>query len=77
MMRLIAAGLLAITAATGVVAAQKPTFKLPADRLYVFHAGPRSGCPGVDWYIVAEVGDILTGFVRPLGGSLPMFKGKT
>jgi hypothetical protein len=62
MMRLIAAGLLALTAATGVATAQKP-FKLPAGRLYVFHSGPTSGCPGVDWYIVAEVGDTLTGFI--------------
>jgi hypothetical protein len=37
MMRLIAAGLLALTAATGVATAQKPPFKLPAGRLYVFH----------------------------------------
>jgi hypothetical protein len=63
MMRLIAAGLLALTAATGVATAQKPPFKLPAGRLYVFHYGPRSGCPGVDWYIVAEPGDTLTGFI--------------
>ena len=62
MMRLIAMGLLALTAATGAATAQKP-FKLPAGRLYVFHSGPRSGCPGVDWYIVAEVGDTLTGFI--------------
>ena len=62
MMRLIAAGLLALTAATGVATAQKP-FRLPPGRLYVFHSGPRSGCPGVDWYIVAEVGDTLTGFI--------------
>jgi len=61
-MRLIAAGLLALTAATGVATAQKP-FRLPAGRLYVFHSGPRSGCPGVDWYIVAEAGDTLTGFI--------------
>jgi acyl dehydratase len=63
MMRFIAAGLLTLTAATGVATAQKPPFKLPAGRLYVFHSGPRSGCPGVDWYIVAEVGDTLTGFI--------------
>ena len=55
-------GLLALTAATGAATAQKP-FKLPAGRLYVFHSGPRSGYPGVDWYIVAEVGDTLTGFI--------------
>ena len=61
--RLIAAGLLAFTAATGGAAAQKPQFKLPAGRLYVFHSGPRSACPGVDWYIVAEAGDTLTGFI--------------
>jgi hypothetical protein len=61
-MRLIAAGLLALTAATGVATAQKP-FRLPVGRLYVFHSGPRSGCPGVDWYIVAEAGDTLTGFI--------------
>ena len=63
MMRLIAAGLLALTAATGVATAQKPPFKLPAGRLYVFHSGPRSGCPGLDWYIVAEPGDALIGFI--------------
>jgi hypothetical protein len=56
-------GLLALTAATGVATAQKPPFKLPAGRFYVFHDGPRSGCPGVDWYIVAEPGDTLTGFI--------------
>ena len=63
MMRLIAAGLLALTAAAGVATAQKPPFKLPAGRLYVFHSGPRSGCPGLDWYIVAEPGDALIGFI--------------
>jgi hypothetical protein len=62
-MRLLVAGLLALTAATGVATEQKPAFKLPAGRLYVFHSTPRSGCPGVDWYIVAEAGDILTGFI--------------
>jgi hypothetical protein len=62
MMRLIAAGLLALSAATDVAIAQKP-FRLPAGRLYVFHSGPGSGCPGVDWYIVAEAGDTLAGFI--------------
>jgi hypothetical protein len=63
MMRPIAAGLLALTAATAVATAQKPPFKLPAGRLYVLHSGPRSGCPGVDWYIVAQADDTLTGFI--------------
>jgi hypothetical protein len=63
MMRLIAAGMLTLAAATGVATAEKPPFKLPAGRVYVFHSGPTSGCPGVDWYIVAEPGDILTGFI--------------
>jgi hypothetical protein len=62
-MRLFVAGLLALTAATGVATEQKPPFKLPAGRLYVFHSTPRSGCPGVDWYIVAGAGDTLTGFI--------------
>jgi hypothetical protein len=62
MVRLIAAGLLTLTAATGASPEQKP-FRLPTGRLYVFHSGPRSGCPGVDWYIVAEAGDTLTGFI--------------
>ena len=62
MIRLIAGCLLALTVLTGIATAQKP-FKLPAGRLYVFHPGLRSGCPGVDWYIVAEPGDTLTGFI--------------
>jgi hypothetical protein len=62
-MRLLVAGLLALTAATDVATEQKPPFKLPAGRLYVFHSTPRSGCPGVDWYIVAGAGDTLTGFI--------------
>jgi hypothetical protein len=62
-MRLIATGLLALAVVTGVANAQKPPFKLAAGRLYVFHSSPRSVCPGIDWYIVAEADDTLKGFI--------------
>jgi hypothetical protein len=62
-MRLIATGVLALTAATGVASAQQQPYDLPPGRLYVFHSGAGGGCPGLDWHIVVQPGDALSGII--------------
>ncbi len=56
--RLYAASAILIAAASGIASAQG----LPEGRLYAFHSGPQSGCPGLDWHVVAN-GSQLTGMI--------------
>jgi hypothetical protein len=59
----LATAMLALTAATGVASAQGPVYDLPQGRLYAFHSGAGGGCPGLDWHIVVEAGNTLTGML--------------
>jgi hypothetical protein len=62
-MRLIATGVLALTAATGTASAQQQPYNLPPGRIYAFHSGPGGGCPGLDWHIVVEADNALVGII--------------
>jgi hypothetical protein len=55
--------LLALTAAGGVASAQQPAYDLPPGRLYAFHSGAGGGCPGLDWHMVVEPNNALTGII--------------
>lgn len=55
--------LLALMAATGTASAQQNPYDLPPGRLYVFHSGPGGGCPGLDWHVVVDAGNALTGII--------------
>ena len=56
--KFIATSGIALVATCGVASAQN----LPQGRLYAFHSGPQSGCPGLDWHIVAD-GNNLNGMI--------------
>jgi hypothetical protein len=49
---------IALAATCAIASAQN----LPQGRLYAFHSGPQSGCPGLDWHIVAD-GNNLNGMI--------------
>jgi hypothetical protein len=63
MMRLIATGVLALTAVTGAASAQQQSYNLPPGRIYAFSSDPGGGCPGLDWHVVVQPGNALAGFI--------------
>ena len=63
-MKLVATGILAMTTLSGIASGQQQTIvELPPGRVYVFHSGPGSGCPGVDWHVVVQPNDVLAGVI--------------
>ncbi len=36
---------------------------LPPGRIYVFHSDPHGSCPELDWHVVLESNDVLTGMI--------------
>ena len=56
--KLIVAGILAMTV-SGIASGQV----LPPGRVYIFHSPPGSGCPGVDWHVVVQPNNGLSGVV--------------
>ncbi len=39
------------------------TQQLPPGRVYVFHSAPHGACPELDWHVVLESNDVLTGMI--------------
>lgn len=56
--RLATAGVMAMAVTCSVGLAQGA----PEGRVYSFHSGPRGGCPGLDWHVVAQ-GNSLDGMI--------------
>src|ERR1700758_61695 len=56
--RLTATAMLAMAVTCSVGLAQS----VPEGRVYSFHSGPRGGCPGLDWHVVAQ-GNSLEGMI--------------
>ena len=62
-MKLVAIGILAMTALSGIASGQQQQIELPPGRVYTFHSSPGSGCPGVDWHVVVQANNVLAGVV--------------
>jgi hypothetical protein len=59
LVKLIAAGALAIAATCGVASAQT----VPEGRLFVFHSQATGTCPALDWHLVVGADRSLTGML--------------
>src|SRR6266545_4914548 len=66
MLAVIAASALTCSGAVTVAMAQKAT-NIPADppdgRVYAFHSQRSGGCPSLDWHVVLEPNNSLSGFI--------------
>jgi hypothetical protein len=58
-LKLVAAGVLAITGTCGVASAQD----LPEGRVFAFHSRAQRGCPALDWHIVSGANGALSGMI--------------
>ncbi len=54
----IAAGAIALVAASGAAFAQ-----VPEGRVYVFHSTAQGGCPALDWHVVVGPNGTLSGMI--------------
>ncbi len=59
MLKVLTVSALAIAATCSVASAQT----IPEGRVYVFHSAATSGCPALDWHVVAGANNSLSGMV--------------